>query len=112
MEEFQRFDLGGNGNLEARHLLHLLHLHSFTMSQENQAMMLLEHRGETKTLHELRAMVSDMDKNRDHQLSFLEWAACHYEKSWVSDAAYACCFDQNLRGYMRINTGGAPHLRR
>jgi hypothetical protein len=48
-------------DLQKRHLL-----------DEHEAMMLLEHRGETKTVAELRQMVKEFDANNDHLLSFLE----------------------------------------
>lgn len=65
LDEFLKFDYHETGELE-----------------EDQAMMLLEHRGETKTALELRAMVRAMDKNNDHKLNFLEWACCRFQKSW------------------------------
>lgn len=77
LEEFLRFDLNQCGELE-----------------EDQAMMLLEHRGETKTALELREMVREMDKNRDHKLNFLEWACCRYRKSWEELHTFA---DENAR---------------
>jgi len=46
-------------------------------------MMLLEHRGETKTAVELRAMVEEMDYDKNRKLSFLEWSTCRYGKSWI-----------------------------
>lgn len=72
LEEFLKFDHKGTGELE-----------------ENEAMMLLEHRGETKTALELRDMVREMDKNQDHKLNFLEWACCRYAKSWEELHSFA-----------------------
>ena len=54
LDEFLKFDKGKKGELE-----------------ENEAMMLLEARGETKTFRELRQMVADMDIDTNHRLSFL-----------------------------------------
>jgi hypothetical protein len=64
-KEFKRFDMNGDGELE-----------------ENNAMRLLESRGETKTAAELRAMLAEMDKNNNHKLSFLEWCCALYNKSF------------------------------
>lgn len=65
LTEFKRFDFNNTGYLE-----------------ENQTMMLLESRGETKTAVELRAMVADIDKDHDHKVNFLEWCCAVYKKSW------------------------------
>lgn len=45
-------------------------------------MMLLEARGETRTFRELRALIVQMDCDRNHKLNFLEWCTCHYDKDW------------------------------
>ena len=55
VKDFKRFDL------QHRNLL-----------DEHEAMMLFEHRGNTKTAQELRQMVSEFDANNDHLLSFVE----------------------------------------
>jgi Ca2+-binding EF-hand superfamily protein len=66
LAEFKRFDFGNKGELE-----------------EDQALMLLEYRGETKTFLELRAMVSDMDSDGNHRISFLEWCCALYQKNYA-----------------------------
>ena len=43
---------------------------------EDQAMRLLESRGEAHTLKEIRALVEKIDVDQNHKLSFLEWAWC------------------------------------
>jgi hypothetical protein len=45
-------------------------------------MMFLEHRGNVKTATELRGMVSEMDKNNNHRMSFVEWCCAYYSKSY------------------------------
>lgn len=49
---------------------------------DHEAMMLLEHRGETKTATELRALLHEIDKDGDHHVNFLEWCCFYFEKSW------------------------------
>ncbi len=44
--------------------------------------MFLEHRGTVKTATELRTMVGDMDKDKNHLLSFVEWCCAYYGKSY------------------------------
>ena len=51
--------------------------------EEDQAMRLLESRGEAHTLKEIRAMVESIDLDQNHKLSFLEWACAIFKKSWV-----------------------------
>lgn len=65
LKEYKRFDLANNGELE-----------------ENNAMRLLESRGETKTATELRAILNSIDFNNNHKLSFLEWCCYLYSKSY------------------------------
>lgn len=65
LKEFKRFDLGKTGELE-----------------ENQAMMLLESRKETKTALELRETFSAIDIDKNHKLSFLEWCCYVYQKDY------------------------------
>lgn len=67
LNEFIKFDVGKKGELE-----------------ENEAMMLLEYRGETKTFRELRAMVAEMDIDNNHKLSFLEYSCALYKKDYAS----------------------------
>jgi len=62
---FKKFDSRGVGEL-----------------QEDEAMRLLEYRGETKRFVELRQMVQDMDFDQNRELSMLEWACAYYNKSW------------------------------
>lgn len=66
-QEFKKFDLTHTGELD-----------------EHEAMMLLEHRGETKTVKELRAMVKDMDADGNHQLSFIELCCAVYDKPYAA----------------------------
>ena len=49
---------------------------------EHEAMMFLEHRNETKTALELRGLLADIDKNKDHKLNFLEWCCFYFNKSY------------------------------
>jgi hypothetical protein len=65
LTQFKTFDKQKQGELE-----------------EDEAMHLLEKRGETKTFKELRAMVESIDLDRNRKLSFLEWACAIYKKSW------------------------------
>jgi len=50
--------------------------------QEDEALRLLEYRGETKRFVELRQMVQDMDYDNNRELSFLEWSCAYFGKSW------------------------------
>jgi hypothetical protein len=50
--------------------------------QEDEALQLMEHRGETKTVKELRKMVSGLDLDKNHKLGFLELACSIFHKSW------------------------------
>jgi len=63
--DFKKYDSRGTGEL-----------------QEDEAMRLLEARGETKRFVELRQMVRDMDYDQNRELSMLEWACAYYTKSW------------------------------
>lgn len=67
LEEFLKFDRNCNGELE-----------------ENEAMQLLEFRGNTKTFRELREMVVEMDLDHNHKLSFLEYACAIYKLDYFS----------------------------
>ncbi len=40
---------------------------------EHEAAMLLEARKATKTASEIRAMISKMDADKNHRISFIEW---------------------------------------
>jgi len=50
--------------------------------QEDEALRLLEYRGETKRVVELRKMVKEMDYDKNRELSFLEWCCAYFSKSW------------------------------
>jgi len=50
--------------------------------QEDEALRLLEYRGETKRVVELRQMVKEMDYDHNRELSFLEWSCAYFNKSW------------------------------
>jgi len=65
MDQFQKFAKPNLGELE-----------------EDEAMRLLEARGNVKSFKELRQMVSDIDVDKNRKLSFLEWACAIYSKSW------------------------------
>ena len=47
---------------------------------DHEAMMLLESRGEVKTVVELRNMVKEIDKDGNHLVSFIEWCCALYNK--------------------------------
>lgn len=49
---------------------------------EHEAMMFLEHRQQTKTAMELRALLVDIDKDGNHKLNFLEWCCFYFNKSY------------------------------
>ena len=66
LESFVRFDKGKKGYLE-----------------EDEAMMMLERRGEVKTFAEMRSAVRDIDLHAKRNLSFLEWACGVFDKSWI-----------------------------
>eukprot|EP01092_Planopodium_desertum_P005003 TRINITY_DN21287_c0_g1_i2.p1 TRINITY_DN21287_c0_g1~~TRINITY_DN21287_c0_g1_i2.p1 ORF type:complete len:342 (-),score=112.37 TRINITY_DN21287_c0_g1_i2:100-1125(-) len=65
-EQFSKYDKRHTGELE-----------------EDEAMQLLEARGDTHTFKELRAKVSEIDLDKNRNLSFLEWACFVFNKSWV-----------------------------
>jgi len=50
--------------------------------EENEVLRLLESINSTKTARELRDMVSEIDKDKNRKLSFLEWACAFFQKSW------------------------------
>lgn len=66
MQDFKKHDLCKRGELD-----------------EHEAMMLLEHRGSTKTFQELRAMISDMDVDNNHRISFIEWCCAVFHKPYA-----------------------------
>eukprot|EP01035_Chromulina_nebulosa_P031994 gene31994-42693_t len=65
MKDFMKHDIGNKGHLD-----------------EHEAMMLLEGRGIVKTAKELRAMISTMDVDNNHRLSFVEWCCAIFERSY------------------------------
>mmetsp|Transcript_31172 Transcript_31172/g.44801 ORF Transcript_31172/g.44801 Transcript_31172/m.44801 type:complete len:317 (+) Transcript_31172:68-1018(+) len=65
MKEFMKHDIGQKGHLD-----------------EHEAMMLMEHRGIVKTAKELREMMSTMDIDKNHKLSFVEWCCAFFERSY------------------------------
>jgi len=66
LKQFDRFDGRRQGELE-----------------EDEALRLLEHRKETKTVAELRQLVKDIDLDHNHKLCFLELCCSVYKKSWA-----------------------------
>lgn len=44
--------------------------------------MLLEHRSMTKTASQIRGMISAMDADKNHNVSFIEWCCAVFEKSY------------------------------
>jgi len=65
LAQFQSFDTKKTGELE-----------------EDEAMRMLEARGEAKTFKELRTMVSEIDLDKNRKLCFLEWCCAVFKKSW------------------------------
>jgi len=65
LNQFQKFDLKRQGELE-----------------EDEALHLLEFRGETKTASELRKLIADIDIDKNRKLSFLEFACAVLGRSW------------------------------
>jgi len=57
--------------------------HKLGELQEDEALQLMEHRGETKTFKELRKMISGYDLDHNHKLGFLELACVLFGKSWA-----------------------------
>ena len=49
---------------------------------EHEAAMLLEARKATKTASEIRSMISQMDADKNHRISFIEWCCAFFEKSY------------------------------
>ena len=65
MQDFQKHDIGKTGELD-----------------EHETMMFLEHRQETKTALELRSLLTEIDKDGNHKLNFLEWCCFYFNKSY------------------------------
>jgi hypothetical protein len=57
--------------------------HKLGELQEDEALQLMEHRGETKTVKELRKMLAGYDLDHNHKLGFLELACVLFHKSWT-----------------------------
>lgn len=51
--------------------------------EEDQAHRLFEARGETKTVVEMRELFADIDVDKNHKLSFLEWCCGAFKLSWA-----------------------------
>lgn len=66
LAEFRKYDFSKTGELE-----------------ENEALMLMEARGDTKTVIEMRETFGKIDTNKNHKLSFLEWLCYIYEKDFT-----------------------------
>ena len=67
LTEFLRFDRSHTGELE-----------------ENEALQLLEFRGDTRTFRELRTLVAEMDLDNNHKISFVEYACAIYKLDYFS----------------------------
>jgi len=65
LNQFQKFDSKRQGELE-----------------EDEALHLLESRGETKTASELRKLIADIDQDKNRKLSFLEFSCAVLNRSW------------------------------
>tara|TARA_B110000208_G_C11742049_1_gene420296 strand:+ start:40 stop:1611 length:1572 start_codon:yes stop_codon:yes gene_type:complete len=66
LKDFIRYDKGKKGHLE-----------------ENEAMMMLESRGDPTSFVDLRGKVRDIDLHQKRNLSFLEWCCAVFDKSWI-----------------------------
>jgi hypothetical protein len=84
--EFRKYDYSKSGELE-----------------ENEALMLLEARGDTKTVIEMRETFARIDINHNHKLSFLEWLCYIFDKDFTEtntfqdNEARAAAMDQARR---------------
>ena len=67
LNEFLKFDRSNTGELE-----------------ENEALQLLEYRGDTRTFRELRTLVAEMDLDNNHKISFVEYACAIYRLDYFS----------------------------
>ena len=67
---------------------------------EHQALQLMEHRATVKTARELRAMIADMDFDKNHRLSFIELCCAYFTKpyeelnNFVDEEARAAALEQ------------------
>jgi hypothetical protein len=66
LAEFRKYDYSKSGELE-----------------ENEALMLLEARGDTKTVLEMRETFAKIDANNNRKISFLEWLCYVFEKDFT-----------------------------
>lgn len=65
-KHFKKHDLKNCGNLD-----------------EHEALMLLEHRDMAHTATELRVLLSEIDKDKDRRVNFLEWCCFFFKKDWL-----------------------------
>ena len=66
LKDFVKYDKGKKGHLE-----------------EDEAMMMLESRGDPTSFVELRSKVRDIDLHKKRNLTFLEWCCAVFDKSWI-----------------------------
>lgn len=66
LAEFLKYDYSKSGELE-----------------ENEALMLLEARGDTKTVLEMRETFARIDANNNRKISFLEWLCYVFNKDFA-----------------------------
>ena len=64
--DFLKHDIKKNGELD-----------------EHEAAMLLEHRNNTKTASEIRQLLVNLDKDKNHKVSFIEWACAIFDKPFA-----------------------------
>jgi len=92
--QFDQFDSKKRGELE-----------------DDEAMRLLEHRGETKTVKELRQMFHKMDLDGNHKLGFLELCCAMFGKSW--ETLHAVSGDPNqVDSLKKLASQASEHLAR
>lgn len=56
---------------------------------ETDAMRMLEARGATKTATELRSLFTDIDRDRNRRISFLEWCCAYFQQSYEDLSTFA-----------------------
>jgi hypothetical protein len=76
---------------------------------EHETLMFLEHRQETKTALELRALISEIDKDKNHKLNFLEWCCFYFKKSYEDLNDFA---DEEARAAAMAEARAAGELAR
>ena len=52
-------------------------------------MRMLEARGATKTATELRSLFTDIDRDRNRRISFLEWCCAYFQQSYEDLSTFA-----------------------